>query len=104
VWRGKLEMRMGAPAKLTGLSIYRNKAFRNDQPLLLINVGQLLTLRSGDRGPRRGVNLGDLGVVRDAAVLCVGGRIVSVGRTKDALRDPWIKKNQKRMVEVDCET
>jgi imidazolonepropionase len=96
---------MGGPAKLTGLSIYRNQASRSDRPLLLVNVGQLLTLRShsSDPGPRRGVNLADLGVLRDAAVLCVGGKIISVGRTKDALCDPWIKKNQKRMVEIDCE-
>jgi imidazolonepropionase len=96
---------MGGPVKLTGLSIYRNRVPRNDQPLLLINVGQLLTLRShsGDRGPRRGAKLADLGVLRDAAVLCAGGKIISVGRTKDALGDPWIKKNQKRMIEVDCE-
>jgi imidazolonepropionase len=73
--------------------------------MLLTNVGQLLTLRSrsSDPGPRRGVNLADLGVLRDAAVLCMGGKIISVGRTKDALHDPWVKKNQKRMVEVDCE-
>jgi imidazolonepropionase len=36
-------------------------------------------------------------------VLCVGGRIVSVGKTKDALRDPWLKKNRKYVVEINCE-
>jgi imidazolonepropionase len=73
-------------------------------PLLLVNAGQLLTLRaaSGKSGPRRGAALGDLGIIHDGAVLCVGGKIVSVGRTKDALRDPWLKKNRKRVSEIDC--
>ena len=44
----------------------------------------------------------ELGIIEDAAVLCLGGRIISVGKTKDALRDPWLKKNRKRVREVDC--
>ena len=28
--------------------------------------------------------------------------VVSVGTTKDALRDPWLKKNRKRVTEIDC--
>jgi imidazolonepropionase len=28
---------------------------------------------------------------------------VSVGKTKDALRDPWLKKNRRYVVEIDCE-
>ena len=73
--------------------------------LLLVNIGQLLTLRapSDRQGPRRGVDLRELGIVEDAAVLCMGGKIVSVGKSKDALRDRWIKKNRKRVIEVDCE-
>jgi len=35
-------------------------------------------------------------------VLCLGGKIVSVGTTKAALRDPWLKKNRKKIVEIDC--
>jgi imidazolonepropionase len=72
------------------------------KPLLLINVQQLVTMRSEVRGPRRGASLSDLGIIEDAAVLCVGGQIVSVGKTSDALRDPWLKKNRNRVVEVDC--
>src|SRR5215468_7624694 len=70
---------------------------------LLINVGQLLTLSDGKSGPRRGASLGDLAIVEDAAVLCVGGRIVSVGKTKDAIKDPWLQKNRKKVIEIDCE-
>jgi len=72
--------------------------------LLLTNIGQLLTLRSSspNSGPRRGVELKELGIIRDGAVLCIGGKIVSVGPTKDALRDPWIRKSRKQLTEIDC--
>ena len=72
------------------------------KPLLLRNIAQLLTLRSPADGPRRGVSLSDLGFIQDAAVLCLAGKIVSVGTTKDALRDPWLKKNRKKVTEIDC--
>src|SRR5690348_6195941 len=80
-----------------------NKA-QSPQPILLLNIGQLLTLRSpsGDPEPRRGPELNDLGIIEDGAVLCVGGKIVSVGTTHEALRDPWIKKNRQRLTEIDC--
>jgi len=75
------------------------------RPLLLVNIGQLLTLlsRSPELGPRRGRELSELGMIEDAAVLSLGGKIVSVGKTKDALRDPWLKKNRTKVVEIDCE-
>ena len=76
---------------------------QSSRGLLLINIGQLLTLRLPTPGPRRGLQLKELGIVEDAAVLCLGGKIVSVGRTKDALRDPWLRKNRKKIVEIDYE-
>src|ERR1700687_918106 len=74
------------------------------RPLLLRNIAQLLTLtlRSAANGPRRGAFLSDLGIIQDATVLCLAGKIVSVGTTKDALRDPWLKKNRKKVTEIDC--
>jgi len=80
------------------------KKRRSVSPLLLINIGQLITLRSvsANAGPRRGPALKELAIITDAAVLCLGGKIVSVGPTKDALRDPWIKKHRKQIVEIDC--
>ena len=36
-------------------------------------------------------------------MLCVGGKIVSVGKSKDALRDSWLKKNRATVIEIDCE-
>ncbi len=70
--------------------------------LLLANIGQLLTLRWTADGPRRGASLSELGIIEEAAVLCLGGKIVSVGTAKDALRDPWLKKNRKKVIEIDC--
>jgi imidazolonepropionase len=72
---------------------------------LLINIGQLLTLRVSrdNSGPRRGAQLSELGIIEDAAVLCLGGKIVSVGKSKDARRDSWLKKNRKSIIEIDCE-
>src|SRR5258707_8139399 len=61
-----------------------------------------MTLRSAEPGPRRGASPSKLGIIHDAAVLCLGGKIVSVGTTKDALRDPWLKKNRKKVTEIDC--
>ena len=72
------------------------------KPLLLTNIGQLLTLRSTATSPRRGTSLSDLAISENAAVLCLGGKIVSVGSTKEALRDPWLKKNRKKVTEIDC--
>src|SRR5205085_12000685 len=73
-------------------------------PLLLINIGQLLNFRSssGKPGPRRGRDLNDLGIIEKGAVMCLSVKIVSVGTTRDALRDPWLKRNRKRVNEVDC--
>jgi imidazolonepropionase len=70
--------------------------------LLLVNIRQLLTLDSPTKSPRRGRELSELGLIEDGAVLCLGGRIVSVGRTKDALSDSWVKKNRSKIVEIDC--
>jgi imidazolonepropionase len=70
--------------------------------LLLTDIGQLLTLHSSQPGPRRGRELKELGIIEDAAVLCLGGKIVSVGKAKDALRDPWLKKNRRKVIEIDC--
>jgi imidazolonepropionase len=72
--------------------------------ILLTNITQLLTLSSVSRkpGPRRASDLKQLGIIENAAVLCLGGKIVSVGSTKDALRDPWLKKNRKKVTEIDC--
>ena len=79
------------------------KRMSSSRPLLLFNIGQLVTMQSADfRGPRRGQELKELGMIQDGAVLCAGGKIVSTGKTKDALRDGWVKRNRRAVVEIDC--
>jgi imidazolonepropionase len=77
---------------------------RKSSALLVVNIAQLVTMRSdgGSSVSRRGHRLTDLGIIQDGSVLCLGGKIVSVGKTKDALRDPWIRKNRKKVIEIDC--
>jgi imidazolonepropionase len=74
----------------------------SSKAVLLVNIKQLLTLRSSGSGPRRGKEIGELEIVYDAAVLCSAGKIVSVGKTKDAVRDDWVKKNKGKLLELDC--
>ncbi|HSB74563.1 MAG TPA: imidazolonepropionase [Terriglobales bacterium] len=69
--------------------------------LLLINIRQLLTLKGG-AVPRRGRELGELSIIEDGAVLCEAGKIVAVGKTRDALRDSWLKRRRTNLREVDC--
>ena len=80
----------------------RRPAKPEQSSLLLVNIAQLLTLRSAKPGPRRGADLGELGIIEDAAVLCQPGKIIAVGKTRQALRDPWYRKNQKTVREIDC--
>src|SRR5437588_106278 len=71
-------------------------------PLLLANIGQLLTLRAPGKssGPRRGSELNDVGIIKDAAVLCAGGKILAAGSQREVLRHPARKKLKPR--EIDC--
>ncbi len=86
------------------MSTSTSARLQTSRALLLINISQLLTLESAssNSGPRRGPDLKELGIIEDAAVLCLGGKVVSVGSTRDALRDPWLKKNRKKVLEIDC--
>jgi len=69
--------------------------------LLLANIGQLLTLR-GDSAPRRGRSLSEIGSIKDAAVLCGGGKILAAGSQRELLRDPWVRTNRKKIQDLDC--
>ncbi|HEY6350504.1 MAG TPA: imidazolonepropionase, partial [Candidatus Angelobacter sp.] len=74
---------------------------KNSPYLLLANIGQLVTLRGG-AGPRRGDALNDIGLIQDAAVLCAGGQIAAVGKQREVLRDLWLRKNKRKLQEIDC--
>lgn len=80
------------------------RALSPSSPLLLVNIGQLLTMRSpsANAGPRRGNQLAEVGMIENAAVLCAGGKIVAVGTMRDAVRDRWVKTNKKNVREFDC--
>lgn len=78
------------------------KSKRTSSYLLLANIGQLLTLR-GDAAPRRGRDLQQIGLIEDAAVLCAGGKIIAAGPQGAVLRDPWLKKNKRKVQELDCQ-
>ena len=70
------------------MTIRHEKALRRMSALLLIDIGQLLTLRSAAASPRRGAFLSELGIMRDAAVSAWAERLFLPGSTKEALRDP----------------
>ncbi len=67
--------------------------------LLFTHAAQLLTLAGPDRA-RRGAEMRELGVVRDGALLCAGGRILRAGPTDDVGRalPPGLGTIQ----EIDC--
>lgn len=68
---------------------------------LFTNISQLVTLR-GSASPRRGRDLGEPAMIEDAAVLCAGGKIVSVGTRREAMRDRWLKSTKNKVREIDC--
>jgi imidazolonepropionase len=67
-------------------------------PLLIRNIGQLLTLR-GAAGPRRGAEPVELGIVEDGAVLTRDGKIVSAGPASEVESLPAARD----AVEIDAE-
>jgi len=76
---------------------------KNRSPyLLLANISQLITLR-GEKVPRRGAALKEIGLIEDAAVLCGGGKILAAGPQRELLRDPWLRTNRKKIKELDCQ-
>ncbi len=62
--------------------------------LMLLGAGQLVTCRSGEKGPRRGKNLADPGLIKDGALAVSGGRVIAVGtedEVKSAVRGSEVK-------------
>src|SRR5215472_4717475 len=58
----------------------------------------------GVTGPRRGSALGEMGLIEEAAVLCGGGKVIAAGPEREILRHPWLKKNRRKVEEIDCES
>jgi len=63
--------------------------------LLIKNAKQLLTLSSDKKGPRRGKEMEDLGLIEDGAVAVSGKKVVAVGKTKDVLSRIEVDKKTK---------
>jgi imidazolonepropionase len=101
----KRESRRDATHKETSKSLLTAGKSRaeadSSSPLLLLNIRQLLTLRGGS-APRRGRELVELSIIEDGAVLCEAGKIVAVGKTRDAQSDSWLKRKRKYLREIDC--
>lgn len=70
---------------------------RPPRPLFFRHAEQLLTL-SGLPVPRRGAALGDLGLMRDGAVLTEGPNILRVGRTRELAAEA----RRLNALRVDC--
>jgi imidazolonepropionase len=66
--------------------------------VLLTHASQLLTLRGGDRGPRRWTQLCELAIIEDGAVLIAGEKIAAVGTTDEIAKHELAKKAD----EIDC--
>ena len=72
-------------------------------PILLHSITELVTMSaSGEAGPRRGKALSEIGLIKDGAVLLSGGKIASVGTTREMRKDSWLKEHAREVVELDC--
>jgi imidazolonepropionase len=74
---------------------------RESADILIVNAEELLTLTSGDKNPRTGRQMRELGIIRDGAVAIREGRIVAVGKTRDvtkAFRAGYVISAQGRVV------
>ena len=69
--------------------------------VLLHRISQLVTM-SGEPGVRRGRQMREINVLRDAAVLISGGQIAAVGESREVLRNSWLKEHRAEVVELDC--
>jgi len=66
--------------------------------VLLTHASQLLTLRGGDRGPRRWTQLCELAIIEDGAVLIAGEKIAAVGTTDEIAKHELARKAD----EINC--
>ena len=74
-----------------------------NRPLLLTNIGQLLTMRQprGNERPRRGHELSEIGIIHDASVLCLNGRIVAAG-PESAISAQLTSEYRAKLESFDC--
>jgi len=58
---------------------------------LVYGIKQLLTLK-GNNSPRKGKDLSELSIINNGAILIDGENIIAVGREKDIIKNPLVKK------------
>ena len=88
---------------------------KHEPIILLRRISQLVTMCPGQgsaeatNGPRRGLQMREIGVLKDAAVLVVGERIAAVGSAREVERNPLLhSRNGRRagvsfeVMELDC--
>ena len=70
--------------------------------VFLTHAAQLLTLRAANAGdgPRRGVQMRELGVIEDGAVLISDGKIAAVGATDEVAKQ--LPSGRSGIEEIDC--
>ena len=89
--------------RLAKQDVKKSGAVDNAAPVLLHNISQLVTMHlPAYFGPRRGRALSDIGLIEDGALLISGGRVVSVGTSREMQKDSWLKQHSKEVVEIDC--
>jgi imidazolonepropionase len=66
--------------------------------ILLSHASQLLTLRGGDPGPRRGAGMRDLAIIEDGAVLIANKKMIAVGTTDEVGKHEFAKQAE----DIDC--
>jgi imidazolonepropionase len=79
----------------------KRNAARTEAAVLLHRISQLVTM-AGEAGPRRGRQMREIGVIRDASVLISGGQIVSAGTTREVMSSAWLKEHRSEVIELDC--
>jgi imidazolonepropionase len=77
---------------------------RHEPGVLLHRISQLVTMSGTGAvaGPRRGLQMREIGLVRDAAVLITDGELTAVGPSREVLRNPWLKAHRAEVIELDC--
>src|SRR5690242_17010777 len=84
VLRGRFAPCLGAGARITrnySNMVRESQVSRTPEKILVRGARQLITMQGPD-GPRRGAALGELGVIRDGAVLLQGGKILELGPSR----------------------
>src|SRR5579884_460610 len=74
--------------------------------LLLDNIGELVTLSTGwddMGGPRRGEQMRELGIIRDAAVLCLDGENAAYGDRKKVAAKLDVLDDAAQAMRFDCQ-